>query len=115
LATTKVTPEALNNAASVATQAGETITVNLTRLLNEIQGAAASFQGGAGNTFQNVSHELGNELRNVLEALNTMADNVNQSTHVFGSTDEDAKNEISKVASTYLPGAGGVADALRGN
>jgi WXG100 family type VII secretion target len=105
----------LDNAARVATQAGETIALNLTRLLNEIQGAAAAFQGGAGNTFQNVSHELGNELRNILEALNTMADNVNQSTRVFGSTDEDAKNEISQVASQYLPGAGGVADALRGS
>jgi WXG100 family type VII secretion target len=104
----------LNNAARVATQAGETLTLNLTRLLNEIQGQAASFQGGAGTTFQNVSAELGQELRNILEALNTMADGVNQSNQVFGSTDEDAKNEISKVTSQYVPGAGSVANALRG-
>ena len=44
-----------------------------------------------------MSVELGQELRNILEALNTMADNVNQSTQVFGSTDEDARSEISKV------------------
>jgi WXG100 family type VII secretion target len=113
LATTKVTPDMLNNAASVATQAGEEITLNLTRLLNEIQGQAASFQGGAGTAFQNVSVELGQELRNILQALNAMADNVNQSTKVFGSTDEDARNEITKVQSQYAPGSGSVANALR--
>ncbi|HKT03692.1 MAG TPA: WXG100 family type VII secretion target [Rugosimonospora sp.] len=114
MATTKVTPEMLNNAAKAATQAGETITLNLSRLLNEIQGAAASFQGDAGTTFQNVSADLGQELRNILEALNTMADNVNQSNQVFGNTDQDARNEISKVTSQYMPGAGSVANALRG-
>jgi WXG100 family type VII secretion target len=114
LGTTKVTPQMLNNAASVATRAGESITVNLTRLLNEIQGQAASFQGGAGTTFQNVSAELGQELRNILEALNSMADSVNQSTQVYGSTDDDARNEIAKVQSQYMPGAGSVANALRG-
>jgi len=114
LATSKVTPDMLNNAARVATQAGETITLNLDRLLNEIQSQAASFQGGAGTTFQHVSAERGQDLRNILETLNTMADNVNQSNAVFGNTDEDARNESSKVTSQYLPGAGGVANALRG-
>jgi WXG100 family type VII secretion target len=114
LGTTKVTSEMLNNAARVATQAGETITLNLTRLLSEIQGQAASFQGGAGTAFQNVSAELGQELRNILDALNSMADNVNQSTQVYGSTDEDARNEISKVQSQYMPGAGSIANALKG-
>jgi len=104
----------LNNAANVATQAGEGITLNLTRLLNEIETQAAVFQGGAGNSFQNVSAQLGQELRNILEALNTMADNVNQSNTVFGNTDADASAEITKVAGEYLPGAGGVAAQLRG-
>jgi WXG100 family type VII secretion target len=112
--TTKVTPEMLNNAAKVATSAGETIALNLTRLLNEIEGQAASFQGSAGTSFQNVSAELGQELRGILEALNTMADSVNQSSQVFGSTDQDASQEIGKVTSQYLPGAGNVASALRG-
>src|SRR5215813_3313061 len=71
--TTQVTPEMLNNAAKVATQAGETITVNLTRLLNEIESQAHVIQGDAGSTFRNVSNDLGRELRNILEALNTMA------------------------------------------
>ncbi len=114
MATTKVTHEMLNNAAKVATDAGETLTLNLSRLLNEIQSAAGSFQGTAGTTFQNVSAELGQELRNILEALNTMADGVNQSNQVFGNTDEAARDEIAKVQGQYLPGAGSVASALRG-
>ncbi len=114
MATTKITPEMLNSAAKVATDAGQTLTLNLTRLLNEIEGAAASFQGGAGTTFQHVSAQLGQELRNILEALNTMADGVNQSNQVFGNTDEAARDEIAKVQGQYLPAAGSVANALRG-
>jgi uncharacterized protein YukE len=104
----------LNKAANVATQAGEGIALNLTRLLNEIETQAHVFQGGAGTSFQNVSAELGQELRGILEALNRMADNVNQSNTVFGSTDADASAEIAKVTGEYLPGAGPVANQLRG-
>lgn len=105
----------LNNAANVATQAGEGIALNLTRLLNEIETQAAVFQGGAGNSFQNVSATLGQELRNILEALNSMANNVSQSNAMFGSTDADAGAEIAKVANDYNPGLGPVANGLRGN
>jgi WXG100 family type VII secretion target len=104
----------LNNAAKVATQAGEGIALNLTRLLNEIEASQPSFKGSAGTTFQNVSNELGRELRGILDALNQMADNVNQSGQVFGSTDQDASSEIGQVVGQYAPGAGGVADLLRG-
>jgi uncharacterized protein YukE len=104
----------LNNAAKVATEAGEGIALNLTRLLNEIETQAGVFQGGAGNSFQSVSTELGQELRGILDALNRMAGNVNQSNQVFGSTDADASAEIAKVTSEFMPGAGPVADQLRG-
>jgi WXG100 family type VII secretion target len=111
---TSVTPDMLNNAAQVATRAGEGIALNLTRLLNEIQSQSAVFQGSAGGSFQTVAGHLGDELKALLDALNEMADNVNQSGRVFGSTDADAAHEISQVTSQFLPGAGGVASALRG-
>lgn len=114
MATTKVTAAMLDNAANVATNAGETIAASLMRLLSDIQSQAAMFQGGAGTAFQNVSAELGRELRSLLDALNQMAGSVSQSNKVFGSTDADAANEISKVQSEYVPGAGSVANALRG-
>jgi uncharacterized protein YukE len=104
----------LTNAANVATQAGEGIALNLTRLLNEIETQAAVFQGGAGTSFQNVSAELGQELRNILSALNTMADNVNASNTQFGITDTDSSSEISKVVGEYAPGMSNVAAQLRG-
>jgi WXG100 family type VII secretion target len=111
---THVTPEMLNNAAQVATQAGEDITLNLTRLLNEIEQQAATFKGQAGSSFQQVSSDLGRELRSLLDALNEMAGNVTSSSQVFGSTDADASNEIAKVTNEFLPGAGSVANSLRG-
>ena len=111
---TKVTPQMLDNAAQVATQAGEGIALNLTRLMNEIESQAADFQGAAGSAFQTVSAELSQELRNILEALNEMASGVSQTNATFGSTDADAQAEIQKVASEYLPGAGNVTSALRG-
>jgi WXG100 family type VII secretion target len=104
----------LNNAAQVATRVGEGISLNLTRLLNEIESQSAVFQGQAGGSFQSVASELGRELKALLDALNEMADNVNQSGKVFGSTDADAAREISQVTNQYLPGASGVANALRG-
>jgi WXG100 family type VII secretion target len=111
---TRVTPEMLTNAANKATQAGEAIALNLSRLLNEIETQAPGFAGVAGTTFQHTSAELGNELRSILSALNTMADNVHASNRQFGTTDADAGQEIKKVVGTYLPGAGSVADQLRG-
>jgi uncharacterized protein YukE len=107
----------LTDAGNTAASAGETITMNLQRLLYEVQSQAKAFQGAGGSTFQNVSHELGQELKNMLEALNTMASNVHASNRNFGSTDEDAQNEISKVASEHS-GSGaysGIASTLRGN
>jgi WXG100 family type VII secretion target len=112
---TQVTPEMLQDAGNSAASAGETITVNLQRLLFEIQTQAKAFQGAGGSTFQNVSHELGQELRDMLEALNTMAENVHASNRHFGSTDEDAQREIHAVASQHGGGYSGIANTLRGN
>jgi type VII secretion effector (TIGR04197 family) len=104
----------LNKAANKATTVGEGIALNLTRLINEVETSATQFKGGAGSTFQNVTQELSGELRQILTALNQMAENIKGSNAAFGATDADASSEISKVASTYLPGASNVANALRG-
>ncbi len=105
----------LQDAGNAAANAGETITVNLQRLLFEVQTQAKAFQGAGGATFQNVSHELGQELKGMLEALNTMAENVHASNRQFGSTDEDASREIQSVAAQHGGGYSGIADTLRGN
>jgi WXG100 family type VII secretion target len=102
----------LNNASQTATTAGEEIAGGLTRLLSEIEGAAPAFQGAAGSTFQNVSVDLGNELRRILDALNRMANAVNVSNKTYADTDEGANQEISKAAAQY--GGSGVVNALRG-
>ena len=112
---TKATQSELAGAAKLARQVGEGIALNLTRLLNEIESQVPNFQGAAGTSFQNTSAQLSTELRNILTALNTMADNVDASNQQYGTTDADASAEIAKVDSTYLPGAGGVASSLRGH
>lgn len=105
----------LADAARTATETGEGIAAELTRVMNAIEASAGGFKGGAGDAFQSTSAQLSTELRQILTALNTMANNVDASNAQFGSTDADAQNEITKVASTYEPGAMSVANALRGN
>ncbi|MGA8118186.1 MAG: WXG100 family type VII secretion target [Actinocatenispora sp.] len=114
MAATKVTQPRLADAAKTATDTGESITINLTRVLNAIEESHASFRGGAGDMFQGKSQELGGELRKLLDALNGMANAVDSSASLYGSTDADAANEINKVTNTYMPGAGDVANQLRG-
>ena len=108
----RVTPERLTKAANDAENVGQSIAANLTRLLTSIEMSVASFKGGASNAFQHTSQELGQELKQIIEALNTMAVNVSGSNVAFGNTDADAASEIAQVASTYTPGATPVVDAL---
>src|SRR5262245_53301678 len=89
-----VTPERLSKAANDAENVGMSIAANLNRLLTSIEMSMASFKGGAGNSFQHTSHELGQELKTIIEALNSMAQNVAGSNVAFGSTDADAASEI---------------------
>ncbi|MBG6140578.1 WXG100 family type VII secretion target [Longispora fulva] len=112
---TQVTPQMLTDAGNAATNAGETISLNLTRLLYEIETQAKGFQGGAGSTFQNVTGELGQELTQLLKALNEMAENVHGANRHFGTTDEDAANEIQKVAQEHGAGYAGIGNQLRGH
>jgi len=104
----------LTDAGNLAINTGEAIAINLGRLMNEIETQAPAFQGGAGNTFQNVSAQLSAELKQIIEALNTIAANVHASNRNFGSTDADAGHEITSVLGQYLPGATDVASQLRG-
>jgi uncharacterized protein YukE len=112
---TQVTPDMLANAGNAAANAGETITLNLQRLLFECQAQAKAFQGAGGSMFQNVTHELGQQLNDLLQALNAMAENVHASNRHFGSTDDDAAHEIQQVAAQHGGGYTGIANTLRGH
>lgn len=111
---TQVTQGRLTDAANTATRVGEGIALELTRLGNAIEEVHSDFHGGAGGAFQSVSGDLSNELKQILDALNSMAQNVLGANAEYGSTDEDAAREITNVAQHYEPGAMPVADALRG-
>jgi WXG100 family type VII secretion target len=110
---TEVDPRLLDNAAQVATTAGEDISTGLTSLLTEIESMSGSFKGGAGSAAQNSSAALGEHLRGLLGALNRMADGVTQSNRAFASTDAGSQQEIASVAGN-VSGSGHVSNALRG-
>ncbi len=105
----------LDGAARTATDAGEAIAGELTQLLSYIESMYPSFTGQAGSTFQRVTGELGDELRGILDALNTMANSVHTANRTYASTDEGANQEIANAAAQYSPGSGSVANALRGH
>jgi WXG100 family type VII secretion target len=104
----------LADASRTATEVGEGIAAELTRVMGAIEASQGGFAGAAGDAFQSTSAQLSSELRQILTALNTMANNVDSANAQFGSTDADAQNEITKVAGMYEPGNAPVADALRG-
>lgn len=102
----------LQDAAKTANGTSESIASGLTRLLQGVEEVQGSFKGRANDALQSVSADLGNELRQILEALNHMAGAVDSSAAIFGDTDEAANQEITKVATAN--GDGGVASILRG-
>jgi uncharacterized protein YukE len=104
----------LTSAANQAISTGESITAQLTSLLGTIESqGGASFRGGGGNALQTTSQELGNSLKKLLTALNSMAEAVHVSNAAYGSTDQDVAREITTIGSGAA-GDGTIAAALRG-
>jgi WXG100 family type VII secretion target len=104
----------LDSVAAKAREVGEGITLNLARLLNEIETQAPGFRGHAGRTFTHITDALSDELKSIIEHLNRIAEQIDGANRDFGTTDADAAAEINAVVHEYLPGSGPVADQLRG-
>lgn len=109
-----VDPVRVDKAGNMAVDAGQTIAGNLMRVLNDIENNQVDFAGDAGNAFRSMSGQIGEQLRNLLSALNDMAQEVHASNARFGATDQEASRQIKSVADQYLPGASEVRDSLRG-
>jgi hypothetical protein len=103
----------LAEAASKAETVGEGIAGQLATLLGTIESqGAASFKGGGGTALQTTSQHLGESLKKLLAALNSMAEAVTASNAEYGSTDHEVSREISSVAGAYSDSP--VVSALRG-
>lgn len=110
-----VTPQMLIDAAQKAENVGEGIAAQLTNLLYTIQAeGGASFQGGGGSALQSVSAQAGEQLKQILTALNTMAGNVNAASSDYGTSDAEIAREITTVGNAFNPGGGNVISALTG-
>jgi WXG100 family type VII secretion target len=108
-----VTPQMLVSAAQKAENVGEGISAQLTNLLYTIESeGSASLKGGGGTALQNVSGQLGDQLKQILTALNTMANNVSAASADYDGTDSEAAREIQKVGNSFVPGGGSVVSAL---
>jgi uncharacterized protein YukE len=110
-----VTPQMLVSASQKAENVGKGIAAQLTNLLYTIESeGGAAFQGGGGKALQNVSAQLGEELKQILTALNTMAENVSAASADYGGSDAEAEREITTVGSAFNPGSSSVITALNG-
>jgi WXG100 family type VII secretion target len=109
-----VNAQTLNQAANQATTVGEGIALNLGRLLNEIELQAPNFRGGAGTKFQNSASGIGQDLRRILDALDTMAGCIRTNNDQYNATDADAEAEISSVMSNHHLGNTDVINVLKG-
>ena len=108
-----VTPQMLVSAAQKAENVGEGIAGQLTNLLYTIESeGGASLKGGGGTALQGVSAQLGEELKQILTALNTMASNVSAASADYGGGDAEAAREIQVVGNAFTPGGGSVVSAL---
>jgi WXG100 family type VII secretion target len=108
-----VTPQMLVDAAQKAENVGEGIAGQLTNLLVTIESeGGASLKGGGGNALQAVSAQLGQQLKQILTALNTMSGNVNAASADYGTTDAEVEREIQTVGNAYNPASGSVVTAL---
>jgi WXG100 family type VII secretion target len=110
--TTKVTHDRLNSAANHAINAGESIKGDLNKTLDEIQSLSTRFQGIAGTATQNASGELGQELSNIIGALNRLAEGVHASNKSLGAADDDSGSDIGNVSMSTSSTP--VTSALRG-
>jgi hypothetical protein len=107
--------EAIRQAGLEAGLTGEAIALNLVRLLTVIEESSPIFQSRAGDAFRTaIDDELGIPLRQLVSALNELAQGLTDVSGMYGVGDAAAAAEIDRLVDTYLPGSSAIADALTG-
>src|SRR5262249_28254169 len=94
-------------------QTGQSLATGMAKLINQIESMNnRAFAGSANTAFQNVSAQLNEGLRTILNALDELAGKMSSASKQFGVQDEDAANAITKAASSVHSGS--VSSILRG-
>jgi len=98
--------------AQKAEETGQSLARGMAQLISRIEAMNnASFAGSANAAFQGVSAQLNDGLSKILQALNELAGKMTDASQKFGSSDEDAANEIRQAGASI--GDGNVAAILR--
>ena len=109
----KATSPQIQALGNLAVSTGEQIARQVTTIMGIVEEhAQAGFRGRAGNALQVAQENIGQDLRKLLDDLNSLGQAANASNTHYGTSDEDAGAEIAKVAGGGQ--FGNVAQSLRG-
>lgn len=107
------TQEQLNAMAQRCQDTGESLATGMAQLLERIQTLGGAGMRGAANTaLQDVSVQLNDGLRTILNALDELSGKISNASAQYGVHDEDAAQEIRAAATAT--GDSGVIGLLRG-
>ena len=107
------TQEQLNAMAQRCEETGESIASGMAQLIDRIQALSGGGMAGRANSaLQDVSIQLNDGLRQILNALDELAGKMSSASSQYGVNDEDAANEIRQAAAAT--GDGSVMNILRG-
>jgi WXG100 family type VII secretion target len=99
--------------ASKCEETGQSLASGMANLINRIESMNnRAFAGSANTAFQDVSSQLNDGLRKILNALDDLAGKMSNASKQFGVQDEDAANTIRQAASSVHNGS--VSSILRG-
>lgn len=104
------TQEQLNAMAQRCVDTGDQLAKGMQNLIERVQALSGTGMSGAANVaLQNVSADLNDGLRTILNALSELAGKIGDASKQYGINDEEAAADIRSTGIT-----GGVVDALRG-
>jgi len=107
------TQDQLNSMAQKCEDTGQNISLGMAQLLEQIQSlGGGGFQGTANNALQDVSAQLNDGLKKIINALDELAGKMSSASKQYGTHDEDAAQEIRAAAAST--GDSSVISILRG-
>ncbi|GAA4599521.1 WXG100 family type VII secretion target [Actinoplanes octamycinicus] len=107
------TQDQLNTMAQRCEDTGENISRGMAQLLEQIQTlGGGGFQGAANSALQDVSVQLNDGLKKIINALDELAGKMSSASQQYGVHDDDAAQEIRSAAAAT--GDSSVISILRG-
>lgn len=86
-------------AAKDADQTAENITASLARLMGQLDELPGGFKGAAADVFEQAKLTIQGKLSNITDALHSVSNGIQSSSHQFEQADADAEREVSNILS----------------